>query len=501
MSPCSFHPTREEKAYAAFVYGEGNHAANAAEAIEASYAADKTDEFVLPCVTCEGGRVQDGDTVIFMNFRPDRARQMTQKRNLIRGLRTELNSVSFSLENKRFGENFEVLPLGIGRNAYQMKDDILFCKEKGNANSTFNELVVMSPFLSESVIADFNLADRALSECKRTLITRRSELGKLKTSDVDNFTIYALKDEIIDGEDEISDELTDKKKQDIHAKIYLRRKYSDVDLYLGSMNASYSAINKNVEMMLWLGTKNIYFNGNKFLEDIFCGSEDNVKNPFEKVTVDDAVQETESNNKNLLEQKIKDLCRTKRQAVILEDTEKTGKYKIEVEFSGIEYDCEITVSPFNSRQEQILSEHISFSDLDILQLSEFYEITAKAGEDIIHRIIMIPTNGFPEDRESAAVNSVVKDRASFVEYIAFVLGDDYIASMLEGKQKGESGFFANSSDAMPALYEKMLKTSVEEPERIKDIGYVLKMVTDKDIIPDEFRELYETFCNTLKIRR
>ena len=103
--------------------------------------------------------------------------------------------------------------------------------------------------------------------------------------------------------------------------------------------------------------------------------------------------------------------------------------------------------------------------------------------------------------ESAAVNSVVKDRASFVEYIAFVLGDDYVASMLEGKQMGESGFFVNSSDAMPALYEKMLKTSVEEPERIKDIGYVLKMVTDKDIIPDEFRELYETFCNTLKIRR
>ena len=69
---------REEKAYAAFVYGEGGQYANAAEAIEASYANDKTDEFVLPCVTCEGGRVQDGDTVIFMNFRPDRARQMTR---------------------------------------------------------------------------------------------------------------------------------------------------------------------------------------------------------------------------------------------------------------------------------------------------------------------------------------------------------------------------------------------------------------------------------------
>ena len=371
-----------------------------------------------------------------------------KKRNLIRGLCADIKDVSFSLDSKIFGEDFEVLPLGIGKNAYRMQGDILFCKERGNANSTFNELVVMSPFLSESVIADFNLTDRALSDCKRTLVTRRSELGKLKASDVDNFTIYALKDEIIDGEEEISDELADKKKQDIHAKIYLRRKYSDVDLYLGSMNASYSAINKNVEMMLWLGTKNMYLNGDKFLEDIFCGPVGDAKNPFEQVTVADAVLETESDNRNLLEQKIKDLCRVKRQAVIQEDNENVGKYKIEVEFSGIESDSAITVLPFNSKQEQILSEHIEFSELEILQLSEFYEITARSGDDTIRRIIMIPTSGFPDDRESAAVNSVVKDRASFVEYIAFVLGDDYVASMLEGKQMGESGFFANSSDQL-----------------------------------------------------
>ena len=69
---------REEKAYAAFVYGEGNHAANAMEAIEKSYADGVTDEFVVPCVTCEGGRVQEGDTVVFINFRPDRARQITR---------------------------------------------------------------------------------------------------------------------------------------------------------------------------------------------------------------------------------------------------------------------------------------------------------------------------------------------------------------------------------------------------------------------------------------
>ena len=422
-----------------------------------------------------------------------------KKRTLIRNLQEELAAVSFSLDSKEFGENFEILPLGIGKNAYQMSEDVLFCSDRNSADSTFHELVVMSPFLSESVIADFNIAERGLSDSKRTLITRRSELSKLKEMDTDNFTIYVLKDEIVDGEDAISDVMTDKMKQDIHAKIYIRRKYADVDLYLGSMNASYSAINKNVEMMLWLGTKNKYLNGEKFLEDIFCGPADDVKNPFEKVTVMDAVKDIDGDNKNALEQKIKELCRAKRKATITEDN--YGKYKVTVEFLGVTSDKTIMVSPFNSKQKHTLCEKIEFTELEILQLSEFYELTAKEGEDEIHRIIMIPTIGFPEDRESAVVNSIVKDRASFVEYIAFVLGDDYLASMLEKKQIGESGIFQHSNDAMPVLYEKMLKTSVEEPERFRDIGYVLKMVTDKEIIPDEFRELYDTFCNTLKIRR
>ena len=422
-----------------------------------------------------------------------------KKRTLIRNMQVELADVSFSLDSKEFGENFEILPLGIGKNAYQMSEDVLFSTDRNSADSTFHELVVMSPFLSESVIADFNIAERGLSDSKRTLITRRSELSKLKEMDTDNFTIYVLKDEIVDGEDAISDVMTDKMKQDIHAKIYIRRKYADVDLYLGSMNASYSAINKNVEMMLWLGTKNKYLNGERFLKDIFCGPADDVKNPFEKVTVMDAVQDIDGDNKNALEQKIKELCRAKRKATITEDN--YGKYKVTVEFPGVTSDKTIMVSPFHSKQEHTLCEKIEFTELEILQLSEFYELTAKEGEDEIHRIIMIPTIGFPEDRESAVVNSIVKDRASFVEYIAFVLGDDYLASMLEKKQIGESGIFQHSNDAMPVLYEKMLKTSVEEPERFRDIGYVLKMVTDKEIIPDEFRELYDTFCNTLKIRR
>ncbi len=68
---------RVEKAYAAMVYGEGVHGAPV-EVMEKSYADGVTDEFVVPAVTCEGGRVSAGDSVVFFNFRPDRAREITR---------------------------------------------------------------------------------------------------------------------------------------------------------------------------------------------------------------------------------------------------------------------------------------------------------------------------------------------------------------------------------------------------------------------------------------
>ena len=75
---------RVEKAYAALVYGEGVKTTNAAEAVRASYKViDEdgkylTDEFVLPTVVEGTERIKDGDSVVFFNFRPDRAREITR---------------------------------------------------------------------------------------------------------------------------------------------------------------------------------------------------------------------------------------------------------------------------------------------------------------------------------------------------------------------------------------------------------------------------------------
>jgi 2,3-bisphosphoglycerate-independent phosphoglycerate mutase len=69
---------RTKLAYDAIVHARGLHAASAEEAIEASYERGETDEFVKPTVIGDYDGAAEGDVAIFVNFRPDRARQMTR---------------------------------------------------------------------------------------------------------------------------------------------------------------------------------------------------------------------------------------------------------------------------------------------------------------------------------------------------------------------------------------------------------------------------------------
>ena len=74
---------RVQLAYEAMVTGKGNTATSAKEAIEKSYAEDKIDEFVVPTVIVDEngqpiGLIKENDSIVFGNFRPDRAREITR---------------------------------------------------------------------------------------------------------------------------------------------------------------------------------------------------------------------------------------------------------------------------------------------------------------------------------------------------------------------------------------------------------------------------------------
>ena len=69
---------RVQLAYDAMVYGEGNQNPDPVDAVAQSYVAGVTDEFMEPVVCAKGAQVRDNDSIIFYNFRPDRAREITR---------------------------------------------------------------------------------------------------------------------------------------------------------------------------------------------------------------------------------------------------------------------------------------------------------------------------------------------------------------------------------------------------------------------------------------
>jgi len=76
---------RIEKAYRAIVHGNGRTVRSAIDAVEEGYRKGETDEFIIPTVIYNNsepvGRIRDGDSVIFFNFRADRARELTRALN------------------------------------------------------------------------------------------------------------------------------------------------------------------------------------------------------------------------------------------------------------------------------------------------------------------------------------------------------------------------------------------------------------------------------------
>ena len=389
-----------------------------------------------------------------------------------------------------------IMPLGIGADSYNMASNRLF-------TDNFHGLVVMSPFLSGSVIEGLNDSEKTLTGTTRTLITRRSELSKITGGKASNFDVYVMKDDIVDGESAISDGEDEKieqevGKQDIHAKIYVRRKYGDTDLYIGSMNASYAAINSNVEMVLCLRTKNGKLNEERFLNDIMGEDREGKKNPFELVSIEDVKETDETSVQDKVEQKIKEVCRLEMRADVEAND---GRFDVGVS-AGINCKMEgVVIRPLRSNKESELLPKMVFGSLDMLQLSEFYVVKVTIDDCTLERVIMVPTTGIPEGRETEIIKNVIKSRKHFIEYVAFILGDDYIQSFLENKKtSGEYGEWDNNN-SMPAVYEKMLKTSVTDPEKLGEIQYITKAIEEEEIIPLEFRDMYNVFCNTLGIKQ
>lgn len=416
------------------------------------------------------------------------------KARMIRELIKELPNVEFNPPEKEFID-YEFIPNGINR-SYKIIEHELFTE-------TFHEALIISPFISGDIIRNFNdrNSNSPIENPRYALFTRELSLGKLKPEDVNNFEIYTLRDRVIDGESELSDNTSPAQKQDIHAKVYMVKKYSTSNLYLGSLNASHNAVYGNIEFMLKLTAKNRYLNMDKLKESLFCGDETGDDNPFQRINLENAIIVKEDSEANELNSIIKDFVRCNPKAVA--NTESDDHYSIKLDID--EFDTKghaVTIRPLLSNKTRPIENEIVFETLTIDQLSEFYVLSVSNEEKPIERVIIIQTDGLPDNREKAVVSKMINgDVNCFYRYIAFLLGDDSILSSLETSFLSENTSLTQNQTTyrLPALYEKMLQTAAADPEKFKGIDYLIRAISDDGIIPDEFRKLYETFKKAVNL--
>ena len=423
------------------------------------------------------------------------------KAKQIRQLIKELDYVNFETGMKEFYD-FEFIPSGVPCSEggiYSMLDTSLIKGENDRFEKSFHELLVISPFLSKDIIRQFNERSRWIENTEYMLITREMSLERLSPEDCDNFRIYVLKDEIVDGEAAISDGESDYYKQDIHAKVYMLRKNSNTELYLGSLNASHNAVYGNIEFMLLLKSKNRYMNIEKLKVDIFNGDEDGANNPFKEVELPEHKKLKEVDEAGELNFLIKQINRYKFYALV---TENRDYYDVNISVEDYEKpDADITLSPIFAQTGEVeFAKNMLFEKLSINSLSEFYVlfICDNAGNKV-KRLIKIETEGIPNEREGKVISSIIGE--NFYRYVEFLFGDDYITSALRANSENCQGSLGKSyafMENMPLLYEKMLKKAATEPESFTEIEKLIRLLPKDSVVPETFKKLYNTFRKVVK---
>ena len=412
-----------------------------------------------------------------------------KKRDQISKMLEELQQVRFDTNDPNYPD-FAFHPLGIPEHV--KRPDELF--------DTYKDLLIISPFVSRGMVERLN--ELALSNATRTLITRRTEITKLSPKLLETFSVYAMKEMVIEGEEGLSgDDLSDEayQSQDIHAKFYARSKYSHHSFFVGSANCSENAFSGNVEFLLQLRYRKHGFNIRHLLDDLF--GKDDKDNPFELIKELPEFDAPDTTVDDLLEKTIKQLCRTRTKANV---TREGQDYRVTIEVEEVPQEVDLTIASMAGMKSVHLEPVTKLPLLPLEQLSEFYQVTASRDETTLRRIIKIKTIGIPEERDKAVFRSIIRDRDTFMKYVAFLLSDSVLLSSLEQMEPerlGKGKWNASWLQA-PVLYENMLKTVARDPERLKEIERVVELIDDPEIIPEDFSELYQMFSQVAeKVKR
>ena len=246
--------------------------------------------------------------------------------------------------------------------------------------------------------------------------------------------------------------------------------------------------------MIKLKAKKNKFNMVNLMEDIFNGEKGGKDCPFQLVDIENIIYESVDPEGQNLDLIIKRIIKLNIKANV---TSNGDLYDINLTVDNFDEnkfkDYEINIKPLLSGQNVKFSKNMTFEKISKIDISEFFKLTICDKEHTKRALIKIPISGMPENRQNEVISSIIDDETAFVKYVAFLLGDDYVLIPSNPGHNGNSNDPKGIGQLKPELYEKMLRAAQSNPKKLENVGFLIKNLSNDDVIPKGFKEFYDAF--------
>jgi len=366
-----------------------------------------------------------------------------------------------------------------------------------------NRMAIISPFLTEDALSWLN----ALTDELTFVISRPDELNQLPPSSFQLTDKWYMLDEAAETEDGEETEKLDT--IGLHAKAYVFEKGWRTNLYLGSANATGSALlhRSNIEILVELIGKTSQVGGIKSLLD------ENGLGPFlteyarpnevpqPDINEMNAHKALESAKKRLAEAKLKVVCEAvediwQLKLVSPENIPMDGILQIQAWPITVSENRSVDSMELIRGKQVLLGRYASES---VTGLIAFNLVTA-VKEISLRMVLNLPVIGLPENRDDAIFKLVLNNREGFLKYILLLLGE-YTGDIVSTGDLFDGGKDTGSwnkvfSEETPIL-EELTRAFSRSPEKLKDVGDVMRRLTDDkttpSVVPPQFVELWKVF--------
>ncbi|QDT95277.1 phospholipase D family protein [Gimesia aquarii] len=401
-----------------------------------------------------------------------------------------------------FNSNFFFHPIGFDEFRNPLKEQ------------TGNRAICISPFVHDDAVKMLrrNVTDELM------LFGCREELRKLNTETLDDIRAFCISDLIVDGEsqDKGEDGEGEQAEQNLHAKLFVfQGESSRNSWFLGSVNATKAALERNVEFLLELRGSGAAAQLDRLKDELL--GEDEKGGIFQEYA--HPSEPIGDSGERKLEEKLRVLEFNLLKHLAIKQAEVTpseneANYDLHLVLGPGRRKWEgltVKVSPFNSdgnEPQELLAgrqTRLTFLNINESNLSRFLRFEIWEGAERLRAFLMkVEIEGLPESRISRILRSIINSRDRFFEYLRFLLEDDLnkesVGTEPDDDRSDPKGDDVSIWDMSTPIFEQLLLAASRSPRRLKSIDDVIQQLRKEEgedstsnVIPHEFLDFWEAF--------